>query len=64
MLNGGEAKVVWRKFSAKHPAIAARYEVLPTYHTSKQAFIGTTKVRAERLADLRAKHEQARRKLS
>ena len=64
MLNGGEAKVVWRKFRAKHPTIGARFEVLPTYHTSKQAFIGTTKVRAERLADLRAKHEQARLKLS
>ena len=63
MLNGGEAKVIWRKFSAKHPTTASRYLVLPTYHTSKQAFIGPATVRAERLANLRANHERARRRL-
>jgi hypothetical protein len=28
------------------------FEVIPTYHTSNQAFIGTSEVRAQRMADL------------
>jgi Uracil DNA glycosylase superfamily len=59
MLNGGEAKTGWKKFRTKYPQLAERYAVLPTYHTSKQAFIGTAEIRAERLADLRAKHDEA-----
>ncbi len=59
MLNGGEAKSQWRKFEKTHPGLAARYAVLPTYHTSRQAFIGTQKVRATRMADLRAKFAAA-----
>lgn len=53
MLNGGEAKAMWRKFARAHPAEADRYAVLPTYHTSRQAFIGTHEVREQRMADLR-----------
>ncbi|HEX9350495.1 MAG TPA: uracil-DNA glycosylase family protein [Gaiellaceae bacterium] len=55
MLNGGDAQTLWRKFAAAQPLTAASYLVLPTYHTAKQAFIGTKDVRAARMADLRAK---------
>jgi len=41
MLNGGEAQSLWRKFIAAYPSVGVRYAVLPTYHTSRQAFIGT-----------------------
>lgn len=61
MLNGGEAKVVWAKFKVKYQRIAERYQLLPTYHTSKQAFIAKAAVRAERLANLRAVHKEAKR---
>ena len=53
MLNGGDAQALWRKFQARYPALAERYRVLPTYHTSRQAFIGTREVREARLAQLR-----------
>jgi hypothetical protein len=59
MLNGGEAKDVWRRLARAHPKVAGRYAVLPTYHTSKQAFLGTRDVREARLADLRAKFAEA-----
>jgi uracil-DNA glycosylase len=59
MLNGGDAQALWRKFAAAHPRATASYEVLPTYHTSRQAFIGTKDVRAARLADLRSAFARA-----
>lgn len=59
MLNGGDAKALWRKFEALYPELAERYQVLPTYHTSRQAFIGSREVREARLADLRAKFAAA-----
>ena len=63
MLNGGEAQSLWRKFKVAYPAIAVSYLVLPTYHTSRQAFIGTREVRGARLADLRTKFAMAAREL-
>ena len=54
MLNGGDAQSLWRKLASAHPSLAATYHVLPTYHTARQAFIGTREVRAARMADLRA----------
>jgi uracil-DNA glycosylase len=63
MLHGGEAQSQWQKFTKASPASAARYVVLPTYHTSRQAFIGTSEVRAARMADLRAKFASAGRLL-
>ncbi len=59
MLNGGDAQALWKKLEQRHPELAKRYEVLPTYHTSRQAFIGTRDVREARLADLREKFRRA-----
>ena len=59
MLNGGEAQSLWRKLTGRDPQLAASYDVLPTYHTARQAFIGTKDVREARLADLRAKFASA-----
>jgi hypothetical protein len=55
MLNGGDAQYLWRKLVATRPSVAAQYVELRTYHTSRQAFIGTREVREARMADLRAK---------
>ena len=55
MLNGGDAQALCRKFHARHPRLAERYHVRPTYHTSRQAFIGSREIREARLADLRKK---------
>jgi hypothetical protein len=63
MLNGGDAQSLWRKFAASYPTTAASYHVLPTYHTAKQAFIGTREVRDARMADLRMKFAAARDRL-
>jgi hypothetical protein len=59
MLNGGDAQSLWRKFTAAYPRLAASYHVLPTYHTARQAFIGTREVRDGRMADLRSKFAKA-----
>jgi hypothetical protein len=53
MLNGGEAKSLWLKFRKRYPAEAERYDVLPTYHTSNQAFFAPREVREVRMAQLR-----------
>jgi hypothetical protein len=63
MLNGGDAQTLWGKFSAQYPGDARKYLVLPTYHTARQAFIGTREVRQARMADLREKFRAARRAL-
>ncbi len=63
MLNGGEAKTLWRKFRAAHPSVGERYHVLPTYHTSRQAFIAPPEVREARMADLRENFAAAARLL-
>jgi len=64
MLNGGDAQALWKKLQQRHPELASRYEVLPTYHTSRQAFIGTQEVREARLADLKEKFFRAAHLLS
>jgi hypothetical protein len=64
MLNGGDAQTLWRKFAAAHPQTATSYLALPTYHTARQAFIGTEDVRAARMADLGAKFAMAGELLS
>lgn len=63
MLNGGDAQYLWRKLAATHPGVTAQYVDLRTYHTARQAFIGTREVREARMADLRAKFAMARERL-
>jgi uracil-DNA glycosylase len=53
MLNGGEAQNIWHRLERANPTTARRYHALPTYHTSRQAFIGTREVREARLSQLR-----------
>lgn len=53
MLNGGEAQYLWRYFERTDPCAALPYQALPTYHTSRQAFIGTREVREARMRHLR-----------
>jgi hypothetical protein len=59
MLNGGDAQYIWRRLTATRPAVVAPYVGLYTYHTSRQAFIGTRDVREARMADLREKFAMA-----
>jgi Uracil DNA glycosylase superfamily len=54
MLHGGSARDGWRRLVRRHPGVALRLEVVPTYHTSSQAFIGPPETRAARMAALRA----------
>ena len=53
MLHGGAAQDGWKRLARRYPALASRFEVVPTYHTSSQAFIGPPDVRAARMAALR-----------
>jgi hypothetical protein len=53
MLHGGSARDGWRRLTRRHPNVALRLEVVPTYHTSSQAFIGPPEIRAARMAALR-----------
>lgn len=53
MLHGVSARDGWKRLARRHPALASRYEVVPTCHTSGQAFIGPPEVRAARMAALR-----------
>jgi hypothetical protein len=61
MLNGGEAKLLWRKFASDYPGDAERYAVLPTYHPGRQAFIAPPAERERRRAQLRESFEAAAR---
>ena len=45
MLHGGDARNGWKRLARRHPDLASRFEVVPTYHTSNQAFIGPPDVR-------------------
>ena len=54
MLHGGSARDGWRRLVRRHPDAALQLEVVPTYHTSSQAFIGPPETRAARMAALRA----------
>jgi Uracil DNA glycosylase superfamily len=53
MLHGGSARDGWRRLARRHPGLVLRLEVVPTYHTSNQAFIGPPEVRAARMTALR-----------
>jgi hypothetical protein len=53
MLHGGSVRDGWARLARRHPEVAARVEVVPTYHTSSQAFIGPADVRAARMTALR-----------
>jgi hypothetical protein len=37
MLHGGSAQDGWRRLARRHPDLALRFEVVPTYHTSAVA---------------------------
>jgi hypothetical protein len=63
MLHGGSAQDGWKRLVRRHPSLAAGFEVIPTYHTSNQAFIGTSEVRAHRMADLASAFARAARTL-
>jgi len=52
---------MWLKFAASYPHMADAHAVLRTYHTSRQAFIGTKDVRDARMADLRETFAKAAR---
>ena len=52
MLHGGSAQDGWRRLARRHPDLALGLEIVPTYHTSNQAFIGPHEVRAARMAAL------------
>jgi hypothetical protein len=53
VLLGRSAQDGWKRLARRYPDLARRLEVVSTYHTSNQAFIGPPEVRAERLAALR-----------
>ncbi len=53
MLHGGSARDGWRRLARRHPGLVLRLEVVPTYHTSNQAFIGPPEVQAARMTALR-----------
>lgn len=63
MLLGGDAKAVWSKLKRAHPTLAGRFEVIETYHTGNQAFIGTKEVRDARMAHLGAAFAKAAAKV-
>jgi uracil DNA glycosylase superfamily protein len=63
MLHGGSAQDGWKRLVRRHPSLAAGFEAIPTYHTSNQAFIGTSEVRAHRMADLASAFTRAARTL-
>jgi hypothetical protein len=63
MLHGGSAQDGWRRLARQHPDLAAGFEVIPTYHTSNQAFIGTSEVWEQRMADLAGAFARAARVL-
>ena len=53
MLHGRSAWDGWARLVRRHPEVVALFEVVRTYHTSSQAFIGPPEVRAARLTALR-----------
>jgi Uracil DNA glycosylase superfamily len=61
MLHGGSAQDGWRRLARRHSSLAAQLEVVPTYHTSNQAFIGPPEIRAARMAALTEAFERAAR---
>jgi hypothetical protein len=63
MLHGRDAQAGWRRLERRHPDLVSRLEVVPTYHTSNQAFIGPAEVRAARMAALREAFARTARRL-
>jgi hypothetical protein len=63
MLHGRSAQDGWRRLARRHPDLAGRLEVIPTFHTSSQALIGTPEIRAARLAALAQAFTRAARAL-
>ncbi len=61
MLHGGSARDGWRRLARQHPDLVVRLEVIRTYHTSSQAFIGPPEVRAARMAALKEAFARATR---
>jgi uracil-DNA glycosylase len=53
VLLGGSAQDGWSRLARRHRGLVAGFEVVPTYHTSNQALIGSPKERAERMAKLK-----------
>lgn len=67
MLHGGSARAGWRRFERAYPHVVAerRLCVIPTHHTSRQAFWHRDPgVREARRQDLRAAFDQAARVLA
>ena len=54
MLHGGSAQDGWRRLTRRYRDVVSGVEVVCTYHTSNQAFIGPSEVRAARMAALTA----------
>ncbi|MFC8045541.1 hypothetical protein [Nocardia sp. NPDC057353] len=60
LAHGLDAQAAWRRFERRHPDIAGKLTVIPTYHTSKQAlFTQDEAVRAQREDKLRTDFAQA-----
>lgn len=53
VLLGGSARDGWGRLARRYPGLVAGLEVVETYHTSNQAFIGPPEVRAARMAKLK-----------
>ena len=53
MLHGVSARDGWARLVRRHPQVVAPLEVVPTFHTSDRAFIGSSEVRADRMTALR-----------
>jgi hypothetical protein len=53
VLHGVSARDGWRRLARRHPDRVGGLEVVPTFHTSRQAFIGPPEVRAARMTALR-----------
>jgi hypothetical protein len=58
VLLGGSAQDGWRRLERRHPGLVSGLEVVRTYHTSSQAFIGPPEVRAARTAALKGAFAQ------
>ena len=53
MLHGVSARDGWRRLVRPHPDVAHQLEIVPTYHTSRKAFIAPPEIRAARMAALK-----------
>jgi hypothetical protein len=61
LLQGGEAKTLWKRFARQHPEVAQRYTVVQTYHPGRTALRHPDpEVRAAREARRVAAFEEVR----